>query len=121
MLIYARNFGNVAKEALKRTTQWVVYYFYKFKVLVSCTRTCHDPVGHTGIQMLSPVHHHPSKRPFKVERMDEEQNFKNGIRISRYKPSGLRDLSRDRAIKEPYWGPLAFVHDMQIRIRSIKV
>ena len=65
--------------------------------------------------------HHPSKRPFKVERMDEEQNFKTGIRISRYKPSGLRDLSRDRAIKEPYWGPLAFVHDMQIRIRSIKV
>ena len=29
--------------------------FYKFKVLVSCTRTCHDPVGHTGIQMISPV------------------------------------------------------------------
>ena len=29
--------------------------FYKYKVLVSCTRKCHDPVGHTGIQMLSPV------------------------------------------------------------------
>ena len=65
--------------------------------------------------------YHPSKRPFKVERMDEEQKFKTGIRISRYKPSGLRDLSWDRAIKEPYWRPLAFVHDMQIRIRSIKV
>ena len=36
--------------------------------------------------------HHPSKRPFQV--------------------AGLRDLSRDLAIKEPYWGPLAFVHDM---------
>ena len=29
--------------------------FYKSKVLVSCTRKCHDPVGHTGIQMLSPI------------------------------------------------------------------
>ena len=29
--------------------------FYKFKVFVSCTRTCHDPVGHTGIQMISTV------------------------------------------------------------------
>ena len=55
MLIYARNFENAAKEALKRTTHWVVYYFYKFKVFVSCTRTCHDPVGHTGIQIISPV------------------------------------------------------------------
>ena len=29
--------------------------FYKSKVLVSCTQTCHDPVGHTSIQILSPV------------------------------------------------------------------
>ena len=29
--------------------------FYKSKALVSCTRKCHDPVGHTGIQMLSPI------------------------------------------------------------------
>ena len=30
--------------------------FYKFKVLVCCTRTVpHNPVGHTGIRMLSPV------------------------------------------------------------------
>ena len=29
--------------------------FYKSKVLVSCTQKCHDPVGHTGIQMLSPI------------------------------------------------------------------
>ena len=61
------------------------------------------------------------RRPFQVERMDEEQKFIIGIRIGRYKPSGLRDLSRDRATKEPYWGPLVFVHDMYIRIRSIKV
>ena len=52
------------------------------------------------------------KRPFQVEPMDEEQKFMIGTRIGRYKPSGLRDLSRDRAIKEPYWGPLVFVHDM---------
>ena len=52
------------------------------------------------------------RRPFQVERMDEEQKFMIGIRIGRYKPSGLRDLSRDRATKEPYWGPLVFVHDM---------
>ena len=52
------------------------------------------------------------RRPFQVERMDEEQKFMIGIRIGRYKPSGLRDLSLDRAIKEPYWGPLVFVHDM---------
>ena len=52
------------------------------------------------------------KRPFQVERMDEEQKFMIGIRIGRYKPSGLLDLSRDRAIKEPDWGPLVFVHDM---------
>ena len=49
--------------------------------------------------------------------MDEEQKFMIGI--GQYKPSGLRDLSRDRAIKEPYWGPLVFAHD--IRVRSIKV
>ena len=29
--------------------------FYKSKDLVSCTQTCHDPVGHTSIQILSPV------------------------------------------------------------------
>ena len=29
--------------------------FNKFKVLVSCTQMCHDPVSHTGNQMLSPV------------------------------------------------------------------
>ena len=52
------------------------------------------------------------KRPFQVEPMDEEQKFMIGTRIGRYKPSGLRDLSRDRAIKEPYWGPLVFVHDI---------
>ena len=56
--------------------------------------------------------HHPSKRPFQVEEMDYEQKFMIRIGIGRYKPSGLRDLSRDRAIKEPYWGPLAFVHEM---------
>ena len=52
------------------------------------------------------------RRPFQVERMDEEQKFMIEIRIGRYKPSGLRDLSLDRAIKEHYWGPLVFVHDM---------
>ena len=40
---YAKNFGNAAKEGLKRTT----HLFYKSKVLVSaCTRTCHVCVGH---------------------------------------------------------------------------
>ena len=29
--------------------------FYKSKVLVSCTQMCHDPVGHTGNHMLSPI------------------------------------------------------------------
>ena len=29
--------------------------FNKFKVLVSCTQMCHDPVSHTDNQMLSPV------------------------------------------------------------------
>ena len=34
------------------------------------------------------------------------------IRISQYKPSGLRDLSRVRAIKESYWRPLVFAYDV---------
>ena len=56
----ARNFGNAAKEGLQGTTQWVAYYF-KSKVLVSCTRICHDRFGPSGIQMLSPVPIAPKK------------------------------------------------------------
>ena len=56
---YPRNFGNAAKEGWKRKTHWAVYFFYKFKFLVSCTRTCHDPIGHTrhksNSQSLPPV------------------------------------------------------------------
>ena len=46
VLHYARKFGNAAKEGLKRPSHWAAYYF-KSKFLVSCTRTCHYPVGHT--------------------------------------------------------------------------
>ena len=52
------------------------------------------------------------KGPFQIKGMDHEQKFMIETRIGQYKPSGLRDLSRDRAIKEPYWGTLVFVHDM---------
>ena len=47
VLHYARKFGNAAKEGLKRPSHWAAYYF-KSKFLVSCTRTCHYPVGHTS-------------------------------------------------------------------------
>ena len=65
------------------------------------------PCGEQRLQQINAGRedHHPPKRPFKVEQMDEEQTFMFGIKISRYKPSGLRDLSLDRAFKEPYWGP----------------
>ena len=68
------------------------------------------PCGEQRLQQINAGRedHHPPK----VEQMDEEQTFMIGIKIDRYKTSGLRDLSLDRAIKEPYWGPLVFVHDM---------
>ena len=47
VLDYPRNFGNAAKDGLKRTTRWAVYYFTNVNSSVSCTQTCHDPVGHT--------------------------------------------------------------------------
>ena len=65
------------------------------------------PCGEQRLQQINAGRedHHPPKRPFKVEQMDEEQTFMIGIKIGRYKLSGLRDLSLDRAFKEPYWGP----------------
>ena len=68
------------------------------------------PCGEQRLQQINAGRedHHPPK----VEQMDEEQTFMIGIKIDRYKTSGLRDLSLDRAIKEPDWGPLVFVHDM---------
>ena len=43
VLDYPRNFGNAAKDGLKGTTLINISKF-----LVSCTLTCHDPVGHTS-------------------------------------------------------------------------
>ena len=51
--VYARNFGNAAREGLKGTTQWVANYFTNLKSGVlypNVPRSCH-----TGIQILSPV------------------------------------------------------------------
>ena len=47
VLDYARNFGNAAKEGLKRTSHWGAYYFTNGKVVVSCTRARHVSVGHS--------------------------------------------------------------------------
>ena len=46
MLNYVRNFGNAAKEGLKRTTPLGGVLFYKSEVLVCCIRTSCDPVSH---------------------------------------------------------------------------
>ena len=54
VLNFARNVGNAPKEGLKMITQWVVYYFTNPSLGILHPK-CHDPVGYTGIQMLSPV------------------------------------------------------------------
>lgn len=50
-----KKLGKCSQRSLKEDNPVGGVLFYKFKVFVSCTRTCHDPVGHTGIQMISPV------------------------------------------------------------------
>ena len=65
------------------------------------------PCGEQRLQQINAGRedHHPPKRPFKVEQMDEEQTFMIGIKIGRYKPSGLQDLVWIVRLKNPIGDP----------------
>ena len=48
VLNYARNFGKRSQGRRKEGNPSGGVLFYKSEVLVSCTRTCYDPVSHTS-------------------------------------------------------------------------